>query len=247
VLDAADRRLKPTTMLKKYLITGLLIWVPLHSRSGCWTLSCPAWTARCCCCRRPGVGELARIPAAGAACCSALVLLLTGMAAANIMGQRLVRWWEGCCRAFRSCVRSTRAQAGFRYAVVARWELVPARVLWSSAARPVGDRVVVGAPGERVAAQLGADSVVVYVPTAPNPTSATRCRPPRRSARVDMSVDEALKFVISLGVVGADVRSESRKFRKASNENEYCGLVDERFTGQPSSCTAGHRRADHAE
>ena len=47
---------------------------------------------------------------------------------------------------------------------------------------------------------------MVYVPTAPNPTSGyTLIVRPDEVRELDMSVDEALKFVISLGVVGADV------------------------------------------
>src|SRR6267378_5917183 len=97
VPDAADRRLKPTTMLKKYLITGLLIWVPLaftlwvldlivSSMDRTLLLLPPPW--------RPESWLGFPLPGAGLLL-SALVLLLTGMAAANIMGQRLVQWWEG--------------------------------------------------------------------------------------------------------------------------------------------------------
>jgi len=210
VLDAADRRLKPTTMLKKYLITGLLIWVPLaftlwvldlivSSMDRTLLLLPPPW--------RPESWLGFPLPGAGLLL-SALVLLLTGMAAANIMGQRLVRWWEGLLsripivRSIYSSVKQvsdTLLSPGgnsFRRAVLVEF---PQRGQWAIA-------FVVGAPGERVAAQLGADSVVVYVPTAPNPTSGyTLIVRPDEVRELDMSVDEALKFVISLGVVGADV------------------------------------------
>jgi len=210
VLDAADRRLKPTTMLKKYLITGLLIWVPLaftlwvldlivSSMDRTLLLLPPPW--------RPESWLGFPLPGAGLLL-SALVLLLTGMAAANIMGQRLVRWWEGLLsripivRSIYSSVKQVSDTLlspdgnSFRRAVLVEF---PQRGQWAIA-------FVVGAPGERVAAQLGADSVVVYVPTAPNPTSGyTLIVRPDEVRELDMSVDEALKFVISLGVVGADV------------------------------------------
>ena len=64
---------------------------------------------------------------------------------------------------------------------------------------------VVGSSSERIAPDLRADSLIIYVPTAPNPTSGfTLIVPPDEVRNLDMSVDEALKFVISLGVVGPD-------------------------------------------
>ena len=162
-------------MLKKYLITGLLIWVPLaftlwvldlivSSMDRTLLLLPPPW--------RPESWLGFPLPGAGLLL-SALVLLLTGMAAANIMGQRLVRWWEGLLsripivRSIYSSVKQVSDTLlspdgnSFRRAVLVEF---PQRGQWAIA-------FVVGAPGERVAAQLGADSVVVYVPTAPNPTS----------------------------------------------------------------------------
>jgi uncharacterized membrane protein len=197
-------------MLKKYLITGLLIWVPLaftlwvldlivSSMDRTLLLLPPPW--------RPESWLGFPLPGAGLLL-SALVLLLTGMAAANIMGQRLVGWWEGLLsripivRSIYSSVKQVSDTLlspdgnSFRRAVLVEF---PQRGQWAIA-------FVVGAPGERVAAQLGADSVVVYVPTAPNPTSGyTLIVRPDEVRELDMSVDEALKFVISLGVVGADV------------------------------------------
>jgi uncharacterized membrane protein len=56
-----------------------------------------------------------------------------------------------------------------------------------------------------VSGGLGDGLLVVYVPTAPNPTSGyTLVVRPDEVRDLDMSVDEALKFVISLGVVGAE-------------------------------------------
>ncbi len=197
-------------MLKKYLITGLLIWVPLaftlwvldlivSSMDRTLLLLPPPW--------RPESWLGFPLPGSGLLL-SALVLLLTGMAAANIMGQRLVQWWEGLLsripivRSIYSSVKQVSDTLlspdgnSFRRAVLVEF---PQRGQWAIA-------FVVGAPGERVAAELGADSVVVYVPTAPNPTSGyTLIVRPDEVRELDMSVDEALKFVISLGVVGADV------------------------------------------
>jgi uncharacterized membrane protein len=59
-----------------------------------------------------------------------------------------------------------------------------------------------GAPGGDAAHHLGNDFVSVYVPTTPNPTSGFFLMLPRKDAiELDMSVDEALKYIISMGVV----------------------------------------------
>jgi uncharacterized membrane protein len=196
-------------MLKKYLITGLLIWIPLaftiwvlvqivSFMDGTLLLLPLPW--------RPESWLGFPLPGAGLVL-SALVLLLTGMAAANIMGQRLVRWWEALLsripivRSIYSSVKQVSdtllAQDGnsFRRAVLVEF---PQRGQWTIA-------FVVGTPSERVAPHLRKDSLVVYVPTAPNPTSGyTLIVPPDEVRDLDMSVDDALKFVISLGVVGAE-------------------------------------------
>src|SRR5205807_1724841 len=77
---------------------------------------------------------------------------------------------------------------------------------WLGFPLPGAVAFVVGSPGERVASRLGEGFLAVYVPTAPNPTSGyTLLLRPDEVRELDMSVDEALKFVISLGVVGAEV------------------------------------------
>ena len=59
-----------------------------------------------------------------------------------------------------------------------------------------------GKPGGDAARHLGDDFVSVYVPTTPNPTSGFFLMLPRKDAiELDMSVDEALKYIISMGVV----------------------------------------------
>ncbi|HEX4585096.1 MAG TPA: DUF502 domain-containing protein [Burkholderiaceae bacterium] len=202
-------------MLKKYLITGLLIWVPLaftiwvldlivSSMDRTLLLLPPPW--------RPESWLGFQLPGAGLLL-SALVLLLTGMAAANIMGQRLVRWWEGLLsripivRSIYSSVKQVSDTLlspdgnSFRRAVLVEF---PQRGQWSVA-------FVVGAPNDRVTGGLDGDFVVVYVPTAPNPTSGYTLIVPQTEVRdLDMTVDDALKFVISLGVVGAQQNSKGQ-------------------------------------
>jgi uncharacterized membrane protein len=196
-------------MLKKYLITGLLIWIPLaftiwvldlivSSMDRTLLLLPPPW--------RPESWLGFPLPGAGLLL-SALVLLLTGMAAANIMGQRMVRWWEGLLsripivRSIYSSVKQVSDTLlspdghSFRRAVLVEF---PQRGQWSVA-------FAVGSPAERVVSPLGDGFLLVYVPTAPNPTSGYTLLVRSDEVRdLDMSVDDALKFVISLGVVGGE-------------------------------------------
>ncbi len=59
-----------------------------------------------------------------------------------------------------------------------------------------------GAPGGEVARMLEGDFVSVYVPTTPNPTSGFFLMMPRADVRkLDMTVDAALKYIVSMGVV----------------------------------------------
>jgi uncharacterized membrane protein len=209
----------PTMPLKKYLITGLLIWIPLaftlwvldlivSSMDRTLLLLPPPW--------RPESWLGFPLPGAGALL-SGLVLLITGMAAANIMGQRLVRWWEGLLsripivRTIYSSVKQVSdtllASDGhsFRRAVLVEF---PQRGQWAVA-------FVVGSPSERLGGGLSRDHLVVYVPTAPNPTSGyTLIVPPGEVRELQMSVDEALKFVISLGVVGAEAAPRAAQISK---------------------------------
>jgi uncharacterized membrane protein len=196
--------------LKKYLITGLLIWVPLAATL--WVLDLivstmdqtllllpTAW--------HPDQLLGVHIPGLGLLL-SFLVVLLTGVLARNIVGRSLVVWWEGLLnripivRSIYSSVKqvsdtmlSPKGNA-FRKAVLVEF---PQRGQWS-----IG--LVVGAPGPLLTRHLAEDVLTVFVPTAPNPTSGyTILVPPGEVKELDITVDEALKFVISLGVVSPSV------------------------------------------
>jgi uncharacterized membrane protein len=59
-----------------------------------------------------------------------------------------------------------------------------------------------GSPDRTIAPLLPGEHVSVYVPTTPNPTSGFFLMVPRSRVReLDLSVDEALKYIISMGVV----------------------------------------------
>jgi uncharacterized membrane protein len=86
-------------ILRRYLIAGLLVWLPIHRHGAGGALHPePAWTKPCCCCRRPLQPEallgVLHIPGLGAVLAVLLLLLATGLLVTNIIGRSLVRAWE---------------------------------------------------------------------------------------------------------------------------------------------------------
>jgi uncharacterized membrane protein len=198
--------------LKKYLITGLLIWVPLVITV--WVLSFLVGTLDQTLLLLPEDWQPRtwlgfNIPGLGALLTLAVVLL-TGMLGANILGQRLVRLWEGLLtripvvKSLYSSVKqvsdtlfSSSGQA-FRKALLVQY---PRQGSWTIA-------FLTGQPGGDVANYLQGDYVSVYVPTTPNPTSGFFLMMPKADViELDMNVDEALKYIISMGVVPPENRS----------------------------------------
>jgi uncharacterized membrane protein len=193
-------------MFRKYFITGLLIWVPLGITL--WVLEAILSTLDRTLDLLPGAWHPDKLlgfhlPGFGLLL-TLLIVLVTGVFAANFIGARLLRWWENLLsripivRSIYSSVKqvsdtmlSPKGNA-FRKAVLVEF---PQRGQWA-----IG--LVVGSPGAPIEDVLGANVVTVFVPTAPNPTSGyTVIVPPTELKECDMSVDEALKFIVSLGVV----------------------------------------------
>jgi uncharacterized membrane protein len=132
------------------------------------------------------------------------ILLAIGAVASNFIGKRLVHVGDRIVaripvvRSIYSSVKQVSdtlfSESGnaFRKAVLVQW---PRPEAWTIA-------FVTGTPGGEVASHLGDEWVSVYVPTTPNPTSGYFMMM-RRSECIElhMSVDEALKYVVSMGVV----------------------------------------------
>jgi len=191
--------------MKKYLITGLLIWIPLaitiwvlhlivSSMDQVLTLLPPEI--------QPETLFGRQIPGLGLAL-TVIVVFLTGIAASNFIGQRLLRVWEGVLRripvvnSIYSGVKQVSDSLfrpggqAFRKAVLIQW---PKEGSWTIA-------FLTGRPGGDVANHLKGDYLSVYVPTTPNPTGGYFVMVRREDAvDLDMSVDEALKYIISMGV-----------------------------------------------
>lgn len=193
-------------LIKRYFITGLLIWVPLAITV--WVLSVITGIADQSLRLLPesvhphtiiGID----IPGAGLVLTLAIIFV-TGLLAANFIGQRLVSWWEkllaripvvnsiyNSVKQVSDTLFSSSGNA-FRKALLVEY---PRQGVWTIA-------FLTGQPGGDVANHLPGDFVSVYVPTTPNPTSGFFLMLPRKDViELDMHVDEALKYIISMGVV----------------------------------------------
>ena len=197
--------------MKKYFITGLLIWLPLAI-----TYMVIAWivgTLDAILLWLPAEYQPSRfigfdIPGVGVVA-SLLLVFFTGLVAANVLGQKLVQLWEALLaripvvksiyysvKQVSDTVFSSNGQA-FRKALLVQY---PREGVWTIA-------FLTGQPGGDAAEHLRGDYVSVYVPTTPNPTSGFFLMMQRSEVvELDMSVDDALKYIISMGVVAPPAR-----------------------------------------
>jgi len=197
--------------MKKYFITGLLIWVPLAMTV--WVLSLIVRTMDQSLLLLPNTIRPETllgfyVPGIGAIL-TLLVVFLTGLVTANIIGQRLVRFWESALaripvvksvyysvKQVSDTLFSSSGEA-FRKTLLVQY---PRPGSWTIA-------FMTGQPGGDVVEHLKGDYVSVYVPTTPNPTSGFFLMMPRQDViELSMSVDEALKYIISMGVVAPPQR-----------------------------------------
>ncbi len=207
--------------MKKYLVAGLLVWLPLAitiwvlswllgAMDGVFASLLSATQAVLPESARAGLETLRHVPGLGVLVMVA-GLLATGVFAANIFGQWWLRQWDtilGKIPIVKSIYNSVKQVSdtlfstngnAFREAVLVQY---PRAGSWTIA-------FVTGKPGGEVAAHLPGDYVSVYVPTTPNPTSGFFLMMPRADVlALRMSVDEALKYVISMGVVGPELAAE---------------------------------------
>jgi uncharacterized membrane protein len=192
--------------VKKYLITGLLIWIPLVITLWVLKLIFDAldqsllllpeafrtehWLGI----HIPGLGAILTIA----------IVVGTGIFARNFFGAQLVEVWHevlaripvvnsiySSVKQISDTLFSSSGQA-FRKALLVQW---PHPGSWTIA-------FLTGTPGGNLEKYIPADCVSVYVPTTPNPTSGLFVIVARKDVvELDMSVDQALKYIISMGVV----------------------------------------------
>ena len=192
--------------VKKYLITGLLIWIPLVITI--WVLKLVVdlmdqsllllpealRTERWLGIHIPGLGVILTL----------VIVFVTGVFATNFFGARLVVLWHevlhripvvnsiySSVKQISDTLFSSSGQA-FRKALLVQW---PHPGTWTIA-------FMTGIPGSSVVKHVPPDCISVYVPTTPNPTGGYFVIVPRKDViELDMTVDQALKYVISMGVV----------------------------------------------
>jgi uncharacterized membrane protein len=206
--------------LRQYFITGLLVWLPVGITA--WVLLwlvgilngiflavlAAAETVL------PGLEPLAErlrhVPGLGVILVF-IIVLGTGLFVANMFGQWWLRRWDllmtriPVVRSIYSSVKqvadtlfSGTGQA-FSKALLIEY---PRRGAWTIA-------FLTGQPGGEAARHLTGDYVSVFVPTTPNPTSGFFLMLPRADVvELKMSVDEALKYIISMGVVAPPPHTE---------------------------------------
>ena len=201
-------------MFKRYFLTGLLIWVPLVITF--WVLSLIIDTLDQSLRLLPNAVHPKNmlgfaLPGVGALLTLAMIFL-TGLLATNFIGQKLVDWWDkllsripvvnSLYKAIKQVSDTLLAPNGnaFRKALLIEY---PRRDAWTIAF------LTGGPPGGDIGNHLRGEFVSVYVPTTPNPTSGFFLMLPRADVvELDMSVDEALKYIISMGVVAPPPRPE---------------------------------------
>ena len=192
--------------LRKWLIAGLLVIVPLVITLGVlnWIIGTldqtlailpEAW--------QPDKLLGVHIPGFGVIL-TLLILLIVGGIASNCIGRKLVGWGDALVRRIpvvRSIYSSVKQVSdtvisdsgnAFRTAVMVQW---PREGVWTVA-------FVTGQPNGEVAALLRDDYVSVFVPTTPNPTGGYFVLVRKSECvELEMSVDAALKYIVSMGVV----------------------------------------------
>lgn len=194
--------------MKRYFITGLLIWVPLGITL--WVLNLligtldqsllvlpatwqpEAWLGM----RIPGLGVILTL----------LIIMLTGVFGANFFGQKIIDFWErqltripvvktiyGSVKQVSDTLLSGSGHA-FRKVLLVRY---PHPQAWSLAFQT-------NLPDE-VARMLPEEHVAVFIPTTPSPVNGFYFYVKKSEVvELDMPVDRALKYIVSMGVASSE-------------------------------------------
>lgn len=195
------------TKLKSYFFAGLLVWLPILACVGVVQFLIalldrtveylPAHY-------RPEVLFGVHIPGMGVVI-SLLVVLLTGLAATNFLGRWFVRMWEYILshipfvRTIYKAVKQvletlfSTGNDSFRRVFLVQY---PRPGMWAICFQTGNSKLPTDASKELK------EMYTIFVPTTPNPTSGFLMMVPREDViELDISVDEAVKLIISLGVV----------------------------------------------
>ena len=210
----------PKLRIKRYLAAGLLVWVPLLVTfltlrflvnlmdQTLLVIPPPLRPENLVGFRIPGLGVILTF----------VLLLATGVLAANFFGKQLIEGWERLLsriplvswvysgvKQVAETLLSPHAKA-FRKVLLVQY---PRAGIWTVGFQTSG-------PLDEVQARTDREVVGVFVPTTPNPTSGFIVLVPKEDViELDMSVDEALRMVISLGVVVPEWRRKELISRSA--------------------------------
>jgi len=192
--------------IRRYLISGLLFWVPVwitllvlkflvDLMDGIFRLLPYALQPdHLLGFHIPGLGIIFTL----------IILFFTGMVVANFLGKRLVGFWNSIIgriplvrtiylgvQKILNAVFHSKGKA-FRKVLLVEY---PRKGLWSIAFQT-------GCACSEICDREGVDMISIFIPTTPNPTSGFLMMVPKKDVcELDMTIDEALKFVISLGVM----------------------------------------------
>lgn len=196
--------------LRRYIIAGLLVWLPLAVTYQLlkWVVGkMDGWLDRFFSflpaqyhpdqllgVSLPGLGVVFTI----------ILLVLTGMFAANIVGRAFVTGWESlmdripivrpiysAVKKFAEVVFSDKTDS-FKKVLLIQYPRIGVYSFAFQTSSQLGE----------AQHRTGEDVICVFVPTTPNPTSGFILIVPRKDViELDMEVDQALKMIISLGVV----------------------------------------------
>ncbi|HIE90143.1 MAG: DUF502 domain-containing protein [Methylophilaceae bacterium] len=198
--------------MNKYFITGLLVLVPVVVTF--WVISTLIETLDQSLLLLPAKWqpqELLGFSVAGlGAILTLVVVFLTGVIATNFFGQQIILLWEAMLSrvpVVKSIYASVKQVSdtifsdsgnAFRKALLIEF---PRKGSWTIA-------FLTGEPGGDVSSHLKGQYVSVYVPTTPNPTGGYFLMMETKDiVELDMSVDQALKYIISMGTLAPELKS----------------------------------------
>jgi uncharacterized membrane protein len=192
--------------IRRYLIAGLLVWLPLYVTyvlvtffAGLMDKSIALLPPNL----RPEAWWGAPLPYFGVVL-TIVLILLTGILTANLVGRKVVGGWESLLDRIPFVRSIYSASKNFAEIVFSDSEVAFSKVLMVEYPRKGIYTLTFQTATEvgEIQARTGEEVVACFVPSTPNPTTGYIIMVPRKEViELDMTVEEAIKFVMSLGVV----------------------------------------------